>query len=436
MKKIAYPQPVDVNIFSASVTNPEIRYGLPAAIEFCKSCVISNQRPNSTVEYRHTSDSKKTTIHFDAEGICDACRFAEKKKTEINWEERDRALRELCDRHRRTDGRYDCIVPGSGGKDSFYTSHLLKTKYGMNPLTVTWAPHIYTEWGWRNFQKWIHAGHDNHLITPNGRVHRLLTRLATEILYHPFQPFFFGQKAQAPRLAAAFDIPLVFYGENEAEYGNPISSAEKAQQDWDYFTGGDDSKIFLSGVSLADLKGQFGITANDLEAYMPADPDRLRKAKVEVHYLGYYQKWHPQSCYYYAVQNGGFEPAPIRNPGTYGKYASIDDKIDDFHFYTTGIKFGIGHASYDAAQEIRSGDISREEGVALVRRYDIEYPERFADEIFTYMSLPHAEYPIASGMFEQPIMDRKYFELLTNRFRSPHLWKFADGKWALRKTVF
>lgn len=49
-------------------------------------------------------------------------------------------------------------MPGSGGKDSFYAAHLLKYKYGMHPLTVTWAPHIYTPWGWENMQAWIHAG--------------------------------------------------------------------------------------------------------------------------------------------------------------------------------------------------------------------------------------------------------------------------------------
>ena len=65
-------------------------------------------------------------------------------------------------------------VPGSGGKDSFYASHILKNKYNMHPLTVTWAPHIYTDWGWKNFQSWIHAGHDNYLMTPNGRVHQLI----------------------------------------------------------------------------------------------------------------------------------------------------------------------------------------------------------------------------------------------------------------------
>lgn len=122
-------------------------------------------------------------------------------------------------------------MPGSGGKDSFYAAHILKYKYGMHPLTVTWAPHIYTPWGWDNMQAWIHAGFDNYLCTPNGMTHRLLTRLATENLFHPFQPFILGQKQLAPKMAAKFGIPLVFYGENEAEFGNPIADNNSALRD-------------------------------------------------------------------------------------------------------------------------------------------------------------------------------------------------------------
>ena len=169
---------------------------------------------------------------------------------------------------------------------------------------------------------------------------------------------------------------------------------------------------------------------------MPADPNQLTEKKVEVHYLGYYLKWHPQSCYYYSVEHGGFQASPERTPGTYSKYNSIDDRIDDFHYFTTGVKFGIGRASYDAAQEIRSGDINREEGVALVKRFDHEFPARFADEIFQYLSLPAKEFPEASKMFEQPIMDRKYFDNLANQFRSPHLWYSENGEWKLRNTVW
>lgn len=435
MDQIKYPQPIDAGLYAANNPRPETFYGLPETVAYCKKCVISNQRPNSAVEFQHTIATEKTTINFGHDGICDACNFTERKRNSIDWPDREKQLRDLCDKHRKKDGTYDCIVPGSGGKDSFYASHILKTKYGMHPLTVTWAPHIYTEWGWKNFQSWIHAGHDNYLMTPNGRVHRLLTRLATELLFHPFQAFMIGQKSLAPKMALLFDIPLIFYGENEAEYGNPIGDGDTALRDPAYSTSEKRSKIFLGGVSTVDLTSQFGVDPSDIQPYLPADPDRVAEKNIEVHYLGYYLRWHPQACYYYAVEHGGFEASPERTPGTYSKYNSIDDRIDDLHYFTTGVKFGIGRATYDAAQEIRSGDITRAEGVALVRRFDHEFPDRFAEELYKYLSLPDSQFPVASKMFEQPLMDREYFRLLANRFRSPHLWLHAGGAWHLRHPI-
>jgi len=436
MDIIRGPDPVDLTLYSSARETEETKFGLPREVKFCRRCVISNQRPNSAVEFSHTRDSQKATIHFNDQGICDACRLTEQKRNTINWEEREQRLKELCDKYRSKDGSYDCLAPGSGGKDSFYASHILKTKYGMHPLTVTWAPHIYTEWGWRNFQKWIHAGHDNYLMTPNGRVHRLLTRLAVDILFHPFQPFILGQKSIAPNMAVKFNIPLVFYGENESEYGNPVADSSSAKRDWSYFTSSDPENIFLGGVSISDLKNRFGMEDQDMIPYLPANPEAIEKTGVEVHYLGYYLKWHPQSCYYYSVEHGGFEASPERTPGTYSKYNSIDDRIDDFHYYTTRIKFGIGRATYDAAQEIRSGDITREEGVALIKRFDHEFPERFAEEIFQYLSINPKEFPEASKMFEQPTMTRDYFMRLVDHFRSPHLWKYDNGEWILRHAVW
>ena len=414
----------------------EAKYGLPADVRFCARCVISNQRPNSTIEFQHTHESTKQTIGFDVEGVCDACRVVDRKETEIDWAQRERMLAELCDRHRRTDGSYDCLVPGSGGKDSFYAAHKLKYEYGMHPLTVTWAPHLYTDWGWRNHQKWINAGFDNYLCTPNGRTHRLLTRLAVDRLFHPFQPFILGQKNLAPKMALMFGIPLVFYGENEAEYGNPQADMDSAKRDFRYFVSSDASSIYLGGTSIEELEGRYGVAPVDLVPYLPADTYQIEQKGIEVHYLGYYLRWHPQGAYYYAVENGGFEASPERTPGTYSKYNSIDDRIDDFHYYTTYVKFGIGRATYDASQEIRSGEITREEGAALVKRFDGEWPSRFADEIFRYLTMDKASFPVASSQFDEPTMSRDSFMQLADTFRSPHLWANEGGEWRLRKTVW
>ena len=415
--------------------NHTAKFGLPSDVTFCSKCVISNQRPVSAAEYSHTIDSKKATINFDEFGVCDACNAAVEKES-VDWNQRRDELEDLCDRFRRTDGKYDCLVPGSGGKDSFYQAHMLKYEFDMHPLTVTWAPHIYTEWGWRNFQRWIQAGFDNILATANAKVHRLLTRLAVDNLLHPFQPFIIGQKAFAPKMSCLYDIPLVFYGENEAEYGNPMADNNSAKRDQEYFTHEVESDFFLGGVSYGELIEHYGLSKNDLDVYLPADASKLDSTQTEVHYLGYYLRWHPQGAYYYAQEHGGFEAAPERTPGTYSKYNSIDDKIDDFHYYTTYLKFGIGRATYDAAQEIRNKEITREEGVALVRRFDGEFPQRFADEIFAYLSIPEEEYSVASKMFDSPAFDRGYFDHLIDGFRSPHLWSFENGAWSIRHAVW
>jgi N-acetyl sugar amidotransferase len=411
----------------------EVKYGLPKEITFCVSCVNSNQVPVSEVEFKHTIKTVKKAVQLDTNGVCDACKFAEIKANGIDWKQRELELRELCDKHRSTDGSYDCIVPGSGGKDSFMQSHILKYKYGMNPLTITWAPHMYTDWGYKNFMAWLNSGFDNILITPNPLVHRLLTRLSVENLFHPFQPFILGQKGLAPKLADKFNIPLIFYGENEAEYHNPVADNSSALRDWKYFTESNEEEVFLGGTSIHDLKGKFGLKSSDLEMYMPINPETATKKKIEVHYLGYYLSWHPQGAYYYAVENGGFQAAPERTQGTYSKYNSIDDKIDDFHYYTTYIKFGVGRTTYDAAQEVRNGEIDRDEALALVKKFDGEYPDRFEKEIFEYLSIPENEYPTAHKQFEHPVMTREYFKDLEDYFRSPHIWRLTDkSTWDLR----
>ena len=393
-------------------------YGLPEEVIFCQRCVMSNQRPSSTAEFRNTADRKIATLHVDDDGVCDACRFAEQKE-QIDWEARERELLQLLDQHRRSDGQYDCIVPGSGGKDSGMAAHLLKYKYGMHPLTITWPPAIYTDIGWKNFRDWIDiGGFDNVTFNPNGRVHRLLTRLATENLLHPFQPFILGQKNLAPRIAVKYGIPLVFYGENESEYGNPIAENSTSLRDKSYFAMRNASEIRLGGLSASDLFEEHGLTPNDIEPYLPADHAELERSEIELHYLGYYVKWTPQEAYYYAVENTGFQANTVRTEGTYSKYNSLDDRTDGFHYYTTYIKFGLGRATYDASQEIRNRHLTREEGVALVRRFDGEFPERYFDEVMDYMD-----------------MDREHFLALCDRFRSPHLWERANGEWSLRHQV-
>lgn len=380
---------------------------------------MSNQRPASAIEFNHTAASKKTTLNIDAEGVCDACRNAEAKGS-IDWTKREEELLRLLDRYRRNDGSYDCLVPGSGGKDSAYQAHVLKYKYGMHPLTCTWPPILYTDYGLQNFRNWIEiGGFDNVTFKPNGRVMKLLTKLSIQNLLHPFQTFILGQKQLAPKIAIKYGIPLIFYGENEAEYGNPLADNNRSLRDKSYFVANNLDKIYLGGVSIRDLRSRHNLDMADLSAFLPLEKEEMNRANIEAHYLGYYLRWIPQEVYYYAVENTGFMARPFRTQGTYSKYNSIDDKIDDLHYYTLYVKFGLGRATYDASQEIRNSHLTREEGISLVKRFDGEFPDRYFQEIMDYLGIP-----------------AETFSRLCDEFRAPHLWKKTPDGWKLRHTVW
>ena len=290
----------------------------------------------------------------------------------------------------------------------------------MNPLTVTWAPHLYTDIGWHNFQSWSHVGGlDNILFTPNGKLHRTLTKLAFNNLLHPFQPFIIGQRLIGPNIASKFGIKYVFYGENQAEYGNDIKDNEKEVMKEEFYSEKNNEENLYGGLSKKDILEQFDFKNEDFLPYLPLDKETINSQKIEVHYLGYYLKWDPQECYYYAAENTGFMANTERTEGSYSKYSSIDDKIDPFHYYTTLIKFGIGRATYDAAQEIRNNKITREEGINLVKLYDQEFPKKYFKEFLQYID----------------INEKEFFDTV-DKFRSPHLWgKDVDGKWKLKYNV-
>ena len=394
-------------------------YNLPEKVVFCKQCVMSNQRPASVPEFRHTRNRDGAKyMQINEDGVCDACRQAEVKKS-IDWQERERELKELLDRYRRNDGKYDCLVPGSGGKDSAYQAHMLKYKYGMNPLTCTWPPILYTDYGYMNYRNWIEVGgFDNITYKPNGRVMKLLTRLSIENLLHPFQTFILGQKNLAPKFAAMHGIDLVFYGENEAEYGNPIADNASSLRDKSYHTMEKFEDMYIAGMPVQQIIEEHKVSLSDLMTFLPLPAEEFTKTDIQIHYLGYYLKWIPQEAYYYAVENTGFQARPFRTQGTYSKYNSIDDKIDDLQFYTLFIKYGVGRTSYEASQEIRNKHLTREEGQALVQRFDGEFPDKYFNEVMEFIG-----------------MTPERFLALCEDFRSPHLWTRVDGKWRLRHTV-
>lgn len=376
---------------------PEL-YNLPNEVKFCTKCTISNQRPR---------------IKLDENGVCSACNFALFKRTHFNWAEREKELEVLCNKYRRDDGRYDVVVPCSGGKDSAFVAHQLKFRYGMNPLTVTSAPLLATEIGRINLDAMIASGLDNLKVTTNGHVTRKLVALCFEHMGDPFQPFIYGATNLPLQISTKFDIPLIMYGENgEVEYGGDMKNAYKPTRDIT-----DHDKHYFSGRP-PEFWSEFGIKQADLKPFMPPPYEDLLKTGTEIHFFGYYKFWDPQENFYYCQENTGFQTNPERSEGTYSKYASLDDKLDGFHYFLGYIKFGIGRATSDAAHEVRDGKIDREEAIALVRRFDGEFPKKYFHEFLEYCSMS----------------EEKFWDIV-DTWRSENVWRKVDNQWQLKASV-
>ena len=406
--------------------NNKIKYGLPEKVKYCKKCNISNQQPTSTNEFKHDKFTKQITIDFDIDGICAACKSNEIKwNGKINWADREKELVDLCDKYRNLNQQYNCLVPGSGGKDSVFQSHILKYKYGMRPLTFTWAPHMYTDIGWKNFNNWIaKGGFDNFLFNPNGKLHRYLTKKAVENILHPFQPFIIGQKYFAAKLAYKFNIPLIFYGEPPSDYGTKLKTDQKFSENLgdshpgfsqDPLEGIEKKDIKIGGESIESHLSKTNFNIQDFESYLPLDKNKYAEKKISTHWLGYYLRWVPQEMFYYAVDNVDFQVNTERVEGTYQKYASLDDKTDGFFYYTRYLKFGVGRAMMDSSMEVRNGHITKEEGLSLIKQFDGEFPKRFEEEFFEYINMTKDE-----------------FNEIADSFRPEHIWEKKSNRWELR----
>ena len=373
------------------------RYKLPGEVKYCARCVISNQRPR---------------IVFDADGVCNACHFAEYKKT-IDWKAREAELREICDRHRSKDGSHDCVVPSSGGKDSAYVAHQLKTVYGMHPLTVTWSPLWYTDIGWQNLQAFNWSGFDVMMGMARGDVERRLCRHAMIEMGDPFQPFIYGQVLFPLRMALKMGIKLVFSGENaEAEYGGSPDAWNSRGHDME-----DYDKYWFSKFPV-EYWLEHGFTRDEMQLHMPPDRDEVKRASIQRYFFGYFKNWSNHENFYYAQQNTGFTPNPERTEGTYTRYSSIDDRIDGFHHWFGLLKFGISRCTANAAREVREGFRTRDEAVALVHRYDTEFPSRYFKDLLTYAQVTEEE-----------------FWEIAERWRNENLWERVGNNWKLKYQV-
>ena len=330
--------------------------------------------------------STRPRISFDARGFCNACQWAEAKQS-LDWVERKQQLVNLLDQHRRTDGRFDCVVPVSGGKDGSYVAYKLKHVYGMNPLCITVTPALPLELGEKNLKAFVESGYNHISINPSFLAMRKLNRLGFIDMGFPYYGWLIAIQAGVVRVACNLGINLIFYGEDgEVEYGGSTETSDHPVYDIEYM-----KRIYLEGGyerTLSELSSE----GSDLFFFKFPTSEEIRQNPVNMTHWSYFENWDPYRNYLIAKQYCGLQESDQGGSGTFTNFAQNDQALYALHAYLMYLKFGFGRANQDACIEIRRGAMHRDQAINLVRIYDGQYPEDFEHLYLDYYDITLNEF--------------------------------------------
>ena len=357
-------------------------------MKYCKRCLYPDTKP---------------LLIINEDGICDACLNWEKKSS-IDWESRRKQLDEIVGRYRKTDGNYDCVIPVSGGKDSHAQAIYARDELGLNPLLVTFIPRDLVELGRKNIENLKSIGFDYIEFTPNPQIYRKLAKIGLTELGDVTWPEHHGIFIIPIKIAAAFKIPLVIWGENpQYEYGGP-GLGNKLDYEWLKTYGG----FWLDKFSVKEVALKHKIELRHLNPYVYPTKQELDEMQLNSIFLFYFFKYDIYKNLDF-VKKHGFSVDDNPKEGTYTNWENLDEKYTAMQDYFKWIKYGFGRATDHASLDIRYRKISREEGVDLVKKHEGKIPLRYFDEFLEDMEL-----------------DRKSFYDIVDKFANKELFE-VDG---------
>lgn len=367
----------------------------PPRVHFCTRCVYPNVAA--------------TPLIMDAEGLCSGCRVNDEQKT-IDWTAREKMFRDLCDEYRSKDGRrYDCLIPVSGGKDSFYQVHLLKNVYKMNPLLVTYNENNEMEVGKRNIQRMKDVfGCDYFNFTPSIDVIKKLNRIGMRRMGDPDMHCHMGINTVPIQVAVRYGIPLVIWG----EHGFMHLAGMHSYKDMVEYTARYRKEHLLRGFDWNDFVDEEGLRENDLLwAQYPSDAE-IDELGVRGIFISNYFGWNQAKQLDLVVSLYGFELNPSPMDRTYSRESNLNNMHDGLHDYMKYVKFGYGRVTDHVCRDIRNGTLTRDKGIELCRQYEGVVPgdlTRWLD----YVGWTRTE-----------------FEEIADRFRDPRVWVRNEyGHW-------
>ena len=360
-------------------------------VTWCSNCLAMSTRPR---------------ISFDQRGWCNACQWMEKKKS-LDWDSRKGLLHKILDKHRSSNGSFDCLVPVSGGKDGSYVAYNLKHKYSMNPLCVTITPPLPLDLGEQNLKSFINSGYNHISVNPSESVMRALNKKGFMELGFPYYGWLIAITSAPLRVAASFGINLVFYGEDgEVEYGGSQETSSNPLYSMDYM-----KKIYLEG-GYEKVINSASICIKDRVFFDFPNETEFKDCDPKITHWSYFENWDPYRNYMIAKEFCGLQESDNTNSGTFTNFAQTDQALYSLHAYIMYLKYGFGRANQDASIEIRRGAMDRDQAVNLVNLYDGQYPEEFLEIYLDYYELKEDE-----------------FNQTLDKWANKDLFKKESGKW-------
>lgn len=365
----------------------EVGHELRGPIRYCTRCLSPSTRPNS---------------RFDADGVCPPCRFAEESR-DVDGESRLHELERLVaalTRGRRS-SRWQCLVGVSGGKDSTRQALWVRERLGLNPLlvSVAYPPRQQSTTGAENLSNLIGLGFDTVVLGPAPRLSRELVREAFLRFLNWFKATEMALFAGVPRTALERRIPLIFWGENPAlQVGD---SGQMGETIWD-------GNRLVEGNTLAggDL-GWFLEVARGLDRlnmYRFPTSEEIAAARVQTVFLGpAWTDWSGTANSRFALAHG-FGP---RNSGARVAddpvgTSMVDEDFSTVNFLLKYFKLGFGRGTEHANELIRSGAISRDQGIEIAERFDGRCSDGYVEDFCRYIRLPVQEFWATVRRFAHP----------------------------------
>lgn len=337
-------------------------------------------------------------LTFDSAGICSGCRVHE-EKDRLDWTERAKHLGRLFDAYRDRSGlRYDCIVPVSGARDSFFIVDLVKRRFGMTPLLVSYNQHYNTRLGIRNLARLrtaLDCDFVQQVVQPQTvkRVMRQTMARLGSFHWHAIA----GQTVYPVQIAVRMKIPLIVWGAHQGcEQVGMFSHLDEVEMTRKYRCEHD-----LMGCEAEDLVGgPEGLDENDLRPYVYPHDRELARVGVRGIYLSNYVRWDSKAQHETMLEKYGYETAPQQR--TFDTYNDVDSlHYSGVHDWIKYAKWGYGKASDHAAREVRLRRMTRDEAVALAARYAAVEPADLP-QFLDFVGLTRAAFHAAIDRFRDP----------------------------------